>query len=131
MANTKLIRIGLITLALTLLFLTLLNSSTHVDVAASLRASLKRDNTPGAYVEREFPTPTNSNESYCDFNYKLPKDLRYAQKDVDFGPELGKSSTYRVLYNVVQAKLSGDVPPVTYATHVTADFMNYIPELLR
>lgn len=130
MASTKFIRIGLITLAFTLLFLTLLNSSTHVNVA-SLRSSPKGGNIPGAFVEREFPTPINSNESYCDFNYKLPKDLRYSQKDVDFGPELGKSSPYRILYNVVQAKMSGDVPAVTYATHVTADFMNYIPELLR
>lgn len=82
-------------------------------------------------MEREFPNPIPSNESYCDFNYKLPKDLKFSSKDVEYGPELGKSSTYRVIYNVVQARMRGDVPPVTYATHVTADFMNYIPELLR
>lgn len=92
---------------------------------------MKRENVPGSYVEKEFSLPINSNESYCDFNYKLPKDLRYLPSDVDFGPELGKSAQYRIIYNAVQARMSSNVPAITYATHVTADFMNYIPELLR
>lgn len=130
MANTKLIRIGFAIFCFTLLLLTFLHSSSRVNVV-SLESSLKAENVPGAYVERKYPLPVNSNESYCDFNYKLPKDLKYAQSDVSFGPELGKSAKYRILYNAIQAKMSGDVPPITYATHVTADFMNYIPELLR
>lgn len=129
MFNTKLIRIGLLTLIFTILLITLLHSSTRN--VTSIEAPLKRENIPGEYVEKEYPLPTNSNESYCDFNYKLPKDLRYMANDIDFGPELGKSTKYRIIYNIVQAKMNGNVPAITYATHVTADFMNYIPELLR
>lgn len=90
----------------------------------------KFENVPGGYVDKKF-LPVGTNESYCDFNYNLPKDLKFLQKEVEFGPELGKSAPYRILYNVVQARMSNDVPAITYATHVTADFMNYIPELLR
>lgn len=96
-----------------------------------METRLKVENVPGAYVEKEFRSPINSNESYCDFNYKLPKDLKYLSSDIDYGPELGKSAQYRILYNVVQARMNGHVPSITYSTHVTADFMNYIPELLR
>lgn len=130
MANTRFIRIGFITLTFTLVLLTLLHSSSHIKQTSS-ETKVKREYVPGAYVAEQFPSPTNSNESFCDFNYKLPKDLRYLQSDINFGPELGKSARYRIIYNAVQARINGEVPAITYATHVTADFMNYIPELLR
>lgn len=129
MTNTKLIRICFITLIFTLLLLTIFHSSSNMNFP-SMEMRTKFKNVPGGYVNEKY-SPVSPNESYCDFNYKLPKDLKFLQSDVDFGPELGKSTPYRILYNVVQARMSGDVPAITYATHVTADFMNYIPELLR
>lgn len=129
MTSPKVIRLGFITFIFTLLLLTLFHSSSHINLP-SLESHSIKENVPGAYVERKF-LPISSNESYCDFNYKLPKDLSFGKNDIEFGPELGKSTQYRILYNAVQARMSGDVPAITYATHVTADFMNYIPELLR
>ncbi|KAG5880758.1 hypothetical protein JTB14_010941 [Gonioctena quinquepunctata] len=84
---------------------------------------------PGSFLRSSQIDPSNA--SYCNFHYKFPKDLEFATSDLDFGPELGKDSPYRILYNVIGAKMAHDTPAVTYATHVTADFMNYIPELVR
>lgn len=75
--------------------------------------------------------PKPSNTTYCKFNYKLPFDLNLNTIKVGFGPEEGNNSSYRVLYNVIEARLGAGVPGITYATHVTADFVNYIPELVR
>jgi len=88
-----------------------------------------RNYTPGDFVKYVHPEP--SNQSYCNFNYKFPTDLAFGSQDVDFGPELGKGSPYRIIYNVIMAKMAEDVPDVTYATHITADFMFYLPELIR
>lgn len=91
--------------------------------------SIKGQNFPGAYVKEENFVP--SNVSYCEFQFGFPKELKYVAADVDLEPELGKQGNYRVLYNVIGAKVDGTVPGITYATHITADFAYYIPELIR
>ncbi|XP_056640354.1 beta-1,4-glucuronyltransferase 1-like [Diorhabda sublineata] len=85
--------------------------------------------TPGDFVKYMYLEPAN--ESYCNFNYKLLNDFTFDGEYIDYGPELGKNSPYRVIYNVISAKATTDIPKVTYATHVSADFMYYLPELVR
>ncbi|XP_017779879.1 PREDICTED: beta-1,4-glucuronyltransferase 1-like isoform X2 [Nicrophorus vespilloides] len=73
-----------------------------------------------------------SNESYCTFKYNLPDKFRYAETDLEYSPELAAKSSYRVLYNVLEAKETlNSSAPVTYATHVTPEFINYISEIAR
>lgn len=84
---------------------------------------------PGSFVGYAHPYP--SNESYCTFNYGLPHDFKYNDTDLTATPEIGKNSEYRILYNVVESKYGGDLPGVTYATHISAEFTNYIAEVVR
>nr|XP_023016097.1 beta-1,4-glucuronyltransferase 1-like [Leptinotarsa decemlineata] len=108
------------------------NSKTQlitVELQSSEEPTTRVPSIPGAFLRNARPDPSNS--SYCNFHYKFPKDLDFVTSDLDFGPELGKDSPYRILYNVIGAKMAPDTPAVTYATHVTADFMNYLPELAR
>ncbi|KAJ8969235.1 hypothetical protein NQ317_008121 [Molorchus minor] len=129
-------RILLLTLIFTCLILSLVffNNSIPYNKASRLILSknVKQDNYtqyPGSFVEQLHPIP--SNFSYCNFNYGFPFELNQDYDDLSFGPEQGNKSPYRVIYNVVEAKISGLMPSVTYATHVTADFVSYIPELIR
>lgn len=85
--------------------------------------------TPGDFIKYINPEPAN--ESYCNFNHRFLNDLNFSAKDIDYGPELGKAGPYRIIYNIITAKISTDIPKVTYATHVSADFMYYLPELVR
>ncbi|CAH1105526.1 unnamed protein product [Psylliodes chrysocephalus] len=107
------------------------NTTPPVQVDRSFNNEMRgnRSYTPGDFVKYIHPEPAN--QSYCTFNYKFPEDLTYGTNDVDFGPELGKQSEYRIVYNVLLAKQAEGVPEVTYATHVSADFMYYLPELVR
>ncbi|KAJ8969420.1 hypothetical protein NQ314_001761 [Rhamnusium bicolor] len=133
MTNLKTNRILLLTLIFTCLILSILflNSSPSSSKARIFSSSTESTNTkkhPGAFLQHTHPIPSNT--SYCNFNYGLPTDLKSAGH-LEKGPELGKKSPYRILYNVIGAKINGYVPSITYATHVTADFVNYIPELVR
>ncbi|CAG9819573.1 unnamed protein product [Phaedon cochleariae] len=95
---------------------------------------LTTDSEDGNQVPAKFLQsfePLDSNVSYCEYNFNFPRDLDFADGDLNFGAEQGKEGPYRILYNVVAAKIAPDTPAITYATHVTADFMNYIPELVR
>ncbi|KAH1019562.1 hypothetical protein HUJ04_009375 [Dendroctonus ponderosae] len=87
------------------------------------------DSLPGAYLKYYQPAPTN--QSHCKYNYDLPYDLVYTSKNSQFPPEQGNSSPYRIIYNVIEAYNLMDVPPITYATHMTANFAHFIPELLK
>ncbi|CAG9762432.1 unnamed protein product [Ceutorhynchus assimilis] len=84
---------------------------------------------PGAFLKSNLPAPIN--QTYCNFNYKLPFELNYSNKDLAFPPQEGEESQYRVLYNITEAYWVKKVPQVTYCTHMTANFANFIPELLR
>ncbi|XP_065158961.1 beta-1,4-glucuronyltransferase 1-like [Atheta coriaria] len=103
---------------------------------------------PGAFLaERRL-----NNESYCTFRYGLPTRFGYLPADLEGSPESNAKSSYRVLYNVLEAQqythsLTGvgkdgkggktheDVlngtDQVTYATHVTPEFVDYISEIAR
>ena len=81
---------------------------------------------PGNYLSTRSP-----NESFCNFRYGLPEELLYEESDLSFPFEENLDSRYRIMKNVIEAKWDKTVPEVTYATHVTADFMNYIAEIIR
>lgn len=83
--------------------------------------------TPGHYL-RNLPI---SNESYCNFNYGLPNKLNFSEMHLRFPPQEGLNSSYRVLHNVVAGDSDDSVPKVTYVTHITVDFVLYIPEIVR
>nr|CAH7749853.1 unnamed protein product [Callosobruchus chinensis] len=85
--------------------------------------------SPGHYLQYEHPVPSNT--SYCNFHYGLPLELKYGKEDEEYGPEMGSNSPYRILYNVITPKVNSNAPGITYATHLTATFMSYVPELLR
>lgn len=72
-----------------------------------------------------------SNESNCLFNYGLPENLFYTIEDVNFPPGNGVNSSYRILYNVLEGVTGNQVPNVTYATHMSIDFFNFLPEVAR
>jgi hypothetical protein len=81
---------------------------------------------PGSYLSTKTP-----NESYCNFRYGLPEELLYEESDLSFPFEEKDKSPYRILRDAVEAKWDKSVPEVTYATHATADFINYIAEIVR
>lgn len=85
--------------------------------------------TPGEFLQQKIP----NNESYCQFKYGLPEELAYEENALEYGPELGSASPYRVLYNVIEARpnSTNSIASVTYATHITADFSNYVAEIAR
>lgn len=72
-----------------------------------------------------------SANSYCKLNYGLPTELTHTDADVSGTPELGKNSPFRVLYNVIEGHLGSVQPGVTYVTHLTKDFVNYLAEVVR
>ncbi|KAL3265274.1 hypothetical protein HHI36_009484 [Cryptolaemus montrouzieri] len=72
-----------------------------------------------------------SNESYCNFNYGLPTKLNYTDNDLQYPPQEGINSSYRILYNAVRAEYEDVMPNITYVTHVTVDFTLFIPEIVR
>lgn len=72
-----------------------------------------------------------SANSYCKLNYGLPTELTYTDDDVSGTPELGKNSSFRVLYNVIEGHLGSVQPGVTYVTHLTKNFVNYLAEVVR
>lgn len=83
---------------------------------------------PAGFVRKYKP----NNESYCMFNYNLPEEFAYDERDLEYSPELGAESFYRVLYNVVERQQNlSSLKPVTYATHATVEFINYISEIAR
>lgn len=133
MTNFKINRALLLTLIFTCLILSILFLSSSPSNSKSPELSVETVNVtekyPGAFIRHVHPIPSNT--SYCKFNHKMPYDLNLSQKNIDFGPEQGPNSSYRILYNVIEATISPGVPAITYATHVTADFVNYIPELVR
>ncbi|XP_072384109.1 beta-1,4-glucuronyltransferase 1-like [Diabrotica undecimpunctata] len=128
-----LISITLTSLVVLLIFISSSNDRTTEELSPGriFNNEIKpgRNYTPGDFVSYLYSEP--SNESYCNFNYNVPKDFNYGTADVDFGPELGKQTSYRIVYNVLMAQMAEGVPEVTYATHVSADFMFYLPELVR
>lgn len=81
---------------------------------------------PGEFLRRNSP----HNESFCAFRHGLPEELAYEEDDLEYTPELGPASPYRVLYNVIESRRNS-TGSVTYATHVTADFTNYIAEVAK
>lgn len=57
----------------------------------------------------------------------------FDENDLKTPPELGSRGSHKVLYNIIEAKQQNynSTAPVTYATHVTPDFLRYISEIVR
>lgn len=113
----------------TLIMLTFLTSLPPIFKTINyVQNELFQSSLPGAFLRGNTP----NNESYCTFNYGLPDELVYKESDLQYSPELGSVSPYRVLYNVIKGRqASNSTIPVTYATHITADFTNYVAEVAR
>lgn len=83
---------------------------------------------PGSFLRHV----ARANASYCSFRYGLPEYLDYNEEDVQYSPELGLKGGYKVLYNVIEGKESANSSfPVTFATHVTVDFLEYVAEVVK
>lgn len=81
---------------------------------------------PGSFLKSRGP----ANDSYCKFNYGLPWRFDVSAEKLDYPPELGQKSPYRVLYNVLESNQNSFLPPVTYATHSSPEFFNYLAEVV-
>lgn len=79
---------------------------------------------PGSFLKGRRPT----NESFCKFNYGLPARFDVPEGELRFAPESGAKSPYRILYNVLEAA-SDSFPPLTYVTHSSPEFFNYLSEV--
>lgn len=86
---------------------------------------------PGYFMRGKYPS---ENVSFCDFKYGLPHKLDWNNVTVIGTPQLGKKSEYRVIYNAIERTMI-DKPyvleQVTYATHVTPEFLYHIVEIAR
>lgn len=85
---------------------------------------------PGFFMKGTYPL----NNTFCRFNYGLPKKLDWQLAPISGTPQLGKKSPYRVIYNAIERSMfdtSYTMDKVTYATHVTPDFLYHIVEIAR
>lgn len=82
---------------------------------------------PGAFVNALKP----SNESYCSFRLGFPDFFDLSDSEIDFSPELGDKSPYRVIYNVLQGSGGKNhTNNITYCSHLTPDFLFYLTEIV-
>ncbi|XP_066252850.1 beta-1,4-glucuronyltransferase 1-like [Euwallacea similis] len=84
---------------------------------------------PGAYLSAL--KPASSANGYCKLNFGLPTKLIYTKENVSGTPEMGRKSPFRVLSNVVKGRLGDAEPQVTYVTHLTKEFIFYVPEVVK
>lgn len=86
---------------------------------------------PGYFMRGKYPS---ENSTFCDFKYGLPHKLDWKTVTVTGTPQSGKKSEYRVIYNAIERTMY-DKPyvldQVTYATHVTPEFLYHIVEISR
>ncbi|XP_050298082.1 beta-1,4-glucuronyltransferase 1-like [Anthonomus grandis grandis] len=119
----------LITFCLIVIFVALHNIQT-VKIENVERIMLDVGNKlPGAYL-RDIKINT-SNEIFCKLNYGLPTQLKYTKNDLAGSPELDQDSPFQVLYDVIEGQPRQIDPGVTYATHLTKDFVMYLTEVVR
>ncbi|XP_030763588.1 beta-1,4-glucuronyltransferase 1-like [Sitophilus oryzae] len=121
----------LFTVLVILAFFLLLNSFQNLSFT---RLSVKvpeeyNEKEPGSFVKYVYPFP--SNDSYCRFNYALPKQFTFDKWDLTGTPEFDIDSSFVVLYNVIQSTFTDTQPFVTYATQLTRDFAVYVTEVVR
>ncbi|XP_077293214.1 beta-1,4-glucuronyltransferase 1-like [Arctopsyche grandis] len=86
---------------------------------------------PGYFMRGRYPS---GNISYCNFKYGLPKKIDWSQVRVTGTPQLGKKSPYRVIYDAIERTMfdsSYALDHVTYATHVTPEFLYHVVEIAR
>ncbi|XP_014614590.1 PREDICTED: beta-1,4-glucuronyltransferase 1-like isoform X2 [Polistes canadensis] len=77
---------------------------------------------------------SSGNESSCIWYYGLPRSLSYPSSQINWTPEIGEKSPYRVLPFAIRGRDRGDredAPPITLCTHATADQVYGIVELAR
>lgn len=89
------------------------------------------DYKPGAFLKGTYP---NNSNNYCGFNYGLPRTLNWSSFQVYPSPEAGIKSSYRVIYNAIEAIAYRNVSKydaVTYVTHATPEFIYHIVEIAR
>ncbi|XP_043501473.1 beta-1,4-glucuronyltransferase 1-like isoform X2 [Polistes fuscatus] len=95
------------------------------------------DVSPGgtsAYIAGAYMAGRSSgNESSCIWYYGLPRSLSYPSSKINWTPEIGEKSPYRVLPFAIRGRDRDreDAPPITLCTHATADQVYGIVELAR
>lgn len=83
---------------------------------------------PGLFLKNY----VQQNFSYCNYKYGLPNKLDLKETDIEFPPELGLDSEYRVVYNVLESSFISNLSlDVTYCTHATPEFFLYLAEILH
>lgn len=89
------------------------------------------DYKPGSFLRGKQPNESNS---YCEFNYGLPRALKWATLKLHSTPELGRKSPYSVIYNAVRGRAymnHSKYDAVTYATQATPDCLYHVVEIAR
>lgn len=117
----------LIIFTILILLITLFTHSPYILRNVTYKKLYKYDPPlPGAFLDNY----NANNISYCKFNYNLPENFSYEKSQLSFTPDLGMKSPYRVLYNVIES-IKNTSSPITYSTHVTSGFINYISEIIK
>lgn len=125
--KTKSALLLLIIFTILIILITLLTHSPFILRGATYKKIYKfPPPIPGSFLD-DYST---TNYSYCKFNYDLPGDFTYDIAQLSVTPDLGTKGPYRVLYNVIESKQNATAP-VTYSTHVTSGFIDYISEIIR
>lgn len=72
------------------------------------------------------------NYSFCNYKFGLPYNFNVGESQVEYPPESGLDSEYRVVYNVIESTfISNYTVDVTYCTHATPEFFFYLVEILH
>ncbi|CAH1124149.1 unnamed protein product [Ceutorhynchus assimilis] len=121
----------LITFFLFVLFFLLLNAIQTVKVTKVNNIIVENVNSrlPGEYLKEIMPT--SSEDGYCKLNFRLPAQLFYSKDAISGSPEFEENSPYHTLHDVIEGRIDQDQPEVTYATHLTKEFVLYISEVVR
>lgn len=117
----------LIIFTILILLITLFTHSPYILRSVTYKKIYKYEPpVPGSFLNNY----NSNNISYCKFNYNLPDNFSYEKWQLSATPDLGLKSPYRVLYNVIES-VKNSSSPVTYSTHVTSGFIDYISELIK
>lgn len=122
----KIFGIGIIGILIFLAVIIISNNDMNNSFLPLYDYKVKFHGLPGSYLKTKTP-----NGNFCNFRFGLPEELLYEDSDLLYPLQEKARSPYRVLGNVIESTKDPDYPGVTYATHSTADFINYLAEIAR
>ncbi|XP_068623223.1 beta-1,4-glucuronyltransferase 1-like [Battus philenor] len=86
---------------------------------------------PGSFLKNIQP---NESVNFCQFQYGLPKMLKWDTLKIYPSPETGTKGPYRVIYNAIKGTAyanNSKYDAVTYATQATPEFIYHVAEIAR